>query len=98
MVPAPIPERRPNVTIDRTAGRVSASRATVLVCELNETAAALLELCDGRTAPVEMAAAVAELCAVTPEQAAHDVDRTLRELADAGLVAWQTPTSARSGA
>ena len=64
------------------------------LCELNDTASALWELCDGETAPEEMVDAICEACNVTREVAVDDVDRTLRALAEADMIAWsESPTT-----
>lgn len=57
--------------------------------ELNETALALWELCDGRTTPEEMVSSVCALFDIHPAAARRDIDRTLHELTDAALVTWR---------
>jgi pyrroloquinoline quinone biosynthesis protein D len=59
------------------------------LCALNETAAALWELCDGETTLEEMVEAVCLVCNVDRESAAVDIERTLAELSRAGLLEWR---------
>lgn len=58
------------------------------VCELNETALALWQLCDGGTSPAEMVDGVCTLFESVLEIVVDDVDRTLREFTDVGLLEW----------
>jgi len=55
---------------------------------LNDTAVAIWDLCDGETSPSEMIAAVCEVSGLPREVAAEDIDRILRELDEAHLIAW----------
>lgn len=55
---------------------------------LNETAFALWQLCDGNTAPEEMAVGVCELFGEAGAVVMEDVDRTLAELGQRGLIRW----------
>lgn len=55
---------------------------------LNHTALAVWELCDGETMPVEMIAAVCDLCGAAPEEVEQDIVRALDDLARANLVSW----------
>ena len=55
---------------------------------LNETAAALWELCDGATTLDEMVEAVCLVCNVGREEAAADLTRTLAELSRSDLIEW----------
>ena len=59
------------------------------LCVLNETAAAIWELCDGQTALEEMVDAVCTVCAVDAEQAGHDIHRALEELTRVRVVEWE---------
>ncbi len=59
-----------------------------ILCELNETGAALLDLCDGSTSPSEMTDAICAMFAVARETVEADVFRTLDALADAGVIDW----------
>lgn len=56
--------------------------------ELNESAAALWELCDGETTADEMVDAVCTACPVVPDDARLDVARALDEFSRAGLIVW----------
>lgn len=83
------PRQRPGIRLERHRRRhllVDRDGRELLV--LNESAAALWELCDGQTYPDEMAAAVSEACAVPLEAAVTDVDRALTEFHGAGLIDW----------
>lgn len=53
---------------------------------LNVSARAIWELCDGDTAPREMAEAISELTGLTPGLAWTDVTSTLDRLAELGLI------------
>ena len=55
---------------------------------LNDTAVAIWDLCDGETSPGEMIAAVCDVSGLPREVAAEDIDRILRELDQAQLIAW----------
>lgn len=56
--------------------------------ELNESAAALWELCDGQTTADEMVDAVCMACPIVRDDAEIDVARALDELSRAGLIVW----------
>ena len=58
-------------------------------CSLNETAAALWELCDGCTTVEEMADAVSLLFDVDRSDLVAGIDRALHELAAAGVIEWR---------
>lgn len=53
---------------------------------LNESAHAIWELCDGKTTPEEMAAAIAEVTGIGVGQATSDVVQTLEVLRELRLV------------
>jgi hypothetical protein len=55
---------------------------------LNDTALAIWDLCDGKTAPGEMVAAICDLSGLPPEVVNEDVERTLSQFQEAGLVLW----------
>jgi len=55
---------------------------------LNESAAALWELCDGSTTIDEMVVAICEVSSVPADRARDDVERTLVEFQRAGLLAF----------
>lgn len=56
--------------------------------ELNESAAALWELCDGETTAEEMVDAVCQACPIVRGDAEVDVARALEQLSQAGLIVW----------
>lgn len=58
-------------------------------CALNETAAALWELCDGDTTVDEMVEAVCVVSSVDRHDLVADIERALGEMATAGLIEWQ---------
>jgi hypothetical protein len=53
---------------------------------LNESAAALWELCDGSTTIEEMVSAICEVSSIAASRARDDVERTLAEFERAGLL------------
>jgi hypothetical protein len=59
---------------------------------LNNTAAALWELCDGRTSPEEMVEALSLLFEAEVTTLIVDVDRVLDEFAGYGLIEWEPAT------
>lgn len=80
------PERALGTTVERTPGRVVVRVAQRAPFELNPTAFALWELCDGKTTVAEMIAAVCDLFAISGEQAERDVTSAIRRLRTADLV------------
>lgn len=58
---------------------------------VNETAAALWELCDGETTVAEMAEAVAELTSQSLTSAWNDVTSTLARFEEAGFLVSDPP-------
>lgn len=58
------------------------------VCEVNETALALWQLCDGTTTAEEMIDGVCALFSNVRHVVVEDVDRALRKLTDLGLIEW----------
>jgi hypothetical protein len=87
-----VPRQRPDFVLSLGAGghRLT-DPATGAVHVLNETALALWELCDGRTTPAEMVAAVEALFSCGRDVAERDVNRTLVEFDRAGLITWAQP-------
>jgi hypothetical protein len=86
-LPGPLPRRRDGLRLRRDGDRnILVDDDGAEVGALNETALALWELCDGQTRPEEIIIAVCEAFAVPRPTAEEDVDRTLRELAAAGLL------------
>ena len=55
---------------------------------LNETAAAVWELCDGETTLDEIVDAVCLVCRVERAQVLVDLERTLEAMARADLIQW----------
>ena len=85
--PSGLPLRQAGIDTRREDDRVILVGADgVDVWELNDTAFALWELCDGETRPDEIVTAICEAFAVPRDAAQRDVDRTVRQLADAGLL------------
>jgi len=74
-----------------TDGSTVYERDTDSLHVLNESAHAIWELCDGRTTPEEMAAAIAEVTGIGVEQAISDVEQTLEKLRELGLVDYRRP-------
>ena len=70
----------------RDAGRT-------VVLSLNDTAAALWELCDGSTSIEEMVTAICDMSSIPPSRARSDVETTLALFEQAGLITAGTPTS-----
>jgi len=87
------PTRREGVWV-RRAGEENAlvDSASSAVHLLNETALAIWELCDGKTDPAEMIAAIVELSGMESDAVSQDVERILAEFADADLVTWAPRT------
>ncbi len=56
---------------------------------LNETARAIWELCDGQTTTQEMVAAICELSGLHPDVVTEDVQRTLTEFEQLGILRWE---------
>lgn len=82
-----LPTRREDVLLvddGRDSTLVSADEVTIHL--LNPTARAIWDLCDGATRPREMIAAICVVFSVGRERATIEVVRTLRELAEAGLI------------
>jgi hypothetical protein len=73
-----------HVVIDARDGAVVQVDTAVL--QLNATAFALWELCDGRTTLDEMVMAVCQLFDIGPDQATHDVTLTIGQMREVGLL------------
>lgn len=84
-----VPRRRPGLRVSHEGGAMIVDQDGADVAALDDTAAALWELCDGETNVAEITAAVCTVWDVDPEVAARDVSRTLRQLADAQLLDWE---------
>lgn len=91
------PRRRDDLRVELVAGGhvLHEANDAADVHLLNETAFALWQLCDGRTSPEEMAAGVSQLFGRSGAAALDDVDRTLAELAQRGLIAWAAGSDGR---
>lgn len=59
------------------------------VCEMNESAAAVWELCDGHTSVAEIVEAVCLACNLDRAHAVDDLRRIVTELSTAGLIRWR---------
>jgi PqqD family protein of HPr-rel-A system len=57
---------------------------------LNETARAIWELCDGETTVDEMISAICELSGLHPDVVTEDVQRTITEFEQLGIVRWES--------
>lgn len=84
------PERREGVWL-RSTGEENAvyDPASGGLHLLNETARAIWELCDGQTTPDEMVAAICELSGLHPDVVTEDVQRTLAEFVQLGILRWE---------
>jgi hypothetical protein len=81
------PARAPGTQLQRERGRAivrDAQGAAILV--LNDTAAALWELCDGSTSMAEMVLAICDVSSLPPARARADVETTLTHFEEAGLI------------
>lgn len=81
------PRRVPGTFLEHEGARLRISgpekEAVVVV---NESAAAVFELCDGETTIDEMVTAICDASSTPPARARDDVEKTLVELERAGLV------------
>jgi Coenzyme PQQ synthesis protein D (PqqD) len=87
-LPGPCPAWAPGAHLRREDGRPivrDAHGAAVLV--LNDTAAALWELCDGSTSMEEMVMAICDLSSISPTRARADVEATLARFQQGGVLA-----------
>ena len=73
--------------MDGTKVLLSDAEGTVVLA-VNESAAALWELCDGTTSAQEMAVAISELAGIPLVRAVADVRATLIRFEQAGLVSF----------
>jgi hypothetical protein len=83
------PRQLPGTRVEQKGGRVvvcDADRKVMLA--LNESAAALWELCDGSTTIEEMVMAICAVSSIPAGRARDDVERTLAEFQRAGLLAF----------
>jgi len=86
MATAVFPKRKSGVTVSSDGVTLSGTDGTQH--RLNETAAALWELCDGRILPSEMVDAICTLFAEAEVTVAADVDHALVEFSRLGLIDW----------
>jgi len=92
------PCQRPGISIEHRGHRALISddeRAKVL--SLNESAAAVWELCDGSTTIDEMVMAICQVTSVRPDQAREDVEMTLAKLEEAGFLTLKPRASREAG-
>ncbi len=81
------PLRREGVTLRRSGDEIILyDPAEDRVHFVNETAAAIWELCDGETEEDEMIVAICQLTGMLPDIVREDVDRLLAEFTVAGLI------------
>ena len=91
------PYQMPGTQFERQRDRALISdegRTTVLA--VNESAAAVWELCDGKTTIDEMVMAICDVSSIRPAQAREDVETTLAQLERAGLLAFSTGSTKHS--
>lgn len=87
-----LPRRRNHVEPCRAATRnllIDHDRVRVQV--LDDTALAVCVVCDGRTAPGEVVARLADRLGIDPPQAGRLVHTLLDELTRAGVLEWLVP-------
>ena len=82
--------------VSHGASRVSTPSG--IAVELDQTALALWELCDGETTVAEMTVAVCALFAAPEQTVSEDITAMLATLAGSGLITWVSapvPTGGR---
>ena len=92
------PRRRPDAQLLLKTGRIVISDDSgdgAVVATLNESAAAVWELCDGTTTVGEIVSAICDLSSIAPSRARRDVERTLAALEEAGLMLAPPRSSSR---
>ena len=83
------PLRAEGVTLRRSADEVMLyDPVQDRIHMLNDTAAAIWDLCDGQTDPEEMVGAICLLTGLPPAVVEEDVARLLYGFFDAGLITW----------
>ena len=83
------PLRKDGVTLRRSGGEILLyDAAEDRVHVINPPAAAIWDLCDGRTEPDEMVVAICQLTGMPEEVVDEDVARLLGGLDDAHLIVW----------
>ena len=84
------PERKPGVWVRRAGDEIVVYDPTTEdINVLNSSALAIWELCDGKTLPEEMVAAVVDLSGLHPDIISEDVERILTEFDKKGLLEWK---------
>jgi hypothetical protein len=98
MIPfSELPRQSPGVAMRHVKGRTVLQNAGgEELCELNATARALWELCDGETSPEEMVEAICAIHDAPRETIEDDVRRTLGAFTDAGALESPEPGRASS--
>ena len=92
------PFQRPGLSTEHRGERALISDdEQTKVLSLNESAAAVWELCDGRTTIDEMVMAICQVTSVRPDQAREDVEMTIAKLERAGFVAFDPEVSRKAG-
>jgi hypothetical protein len=90
---AALPRRQPGVFLRRAADHcLLVDREGAELCAMNDTAAALWELCDGRTTVDEMVAAVCALTGGERDRLGREIADVVERLAALGAVNWAHAT------
>lgn len=87
----PLPQRRSDVKLHEDGDRSTLVTTSGTRFELNPTARAIWELCDGDTTVDELATAISEVFLIDPPAARREVAVTIQMLRDANLVTGPTP-------
>jgi hypothetical protein len=83
------PARRPGVWLRRAGQEVALfDQHRKAVHLVNDSAAAIWDLCDGSTEPDEMIEAICTISGMPREIVVDDVERILGEFEEAGLITW----------
>jgi hypothetical protein len=85
------PTRRPGLERRQRDNAYIVCAGDEILCELNETGAALFDLCDGSTSPGEIVDVICAMFAVDRKTVEADVWRTLDALGQAGVIGWSRP-------
>ena len=84
------PRQAPGTRLKRRGDQVLLSDADrTLTLAVNESAAALWQLCDGTTTIEEMVTAICEVSALSLDRARDDVRKTLAEFERSGLITFE---------
>jgi hypothetical protein len=87
----PLPQRRNDVVLHEDGARSMLVTPSGTMFELNPTARAIWDLCDGRTTIDELATALSEVFLIDAPVASREVAATIHLLRDADLVTGPTP-------